>query len=389
MIRPDPGYGTGLWPVWQAVLRDYWQGDGRRARARLGFLSPPEGRGRVIWIRAGAGVRSLRLGVELLGAIRERRRDVRLVLTFEYDDPDALRQWLRPWPKVGLGYGPCDRHRVNRRVLNRFQPCGILSVETPWPHNLLQQAGVPVIAVGGTSGAITLRQAPQSLAQLVQYWPTAGAAIDTASGLCQTLPTADPQARWVEAQADVVLRSLAATADQRLWWWHGSRSAWADWLAAWLASPLSQQDILLCSFSDEWVPSDTTRQTVQAVSQWARVALPAGSLLHLDDPRWYAAAASAVDAVHLATPSRTLYWQIMASGAPLSLAWDGPPNAPQINTACPQFTDPHAVLTDWLQLRAAAPLRRQRGDQLRRRFWQERRQVDANLEQLLSRVWTW
>ena len=388
MILPDPGYGSDLWPVWHAVLRDYWLGDGRRARARLGFLSPPEGRGRVIWIRAGAGATSLRLGVELLGAIRERRRDVRLVLTFEQDDPDALRQWLRPWPKVGLGYGPCDRQRVNQRILNRFQPCGILCVETAWPRNLLQQAGVPIVAVGGAPSAASLRHAPRSLAQLVQYWPTAGAVVDTGSGLCQTLAPADPHARWVEAQADVVLRALAASADCRLWWWHGAQSAWADWLAAWLDSPLSRQDILLCSFSDGSVPTDTM-QNIQAVSQWTRVALPAGALLHLDDPRWYAAAASAVEAIHLAAPSRTLYWQAMASGAPLSLAWDGPPNAPEINAACPQFTDPHTVLTEWLRLRAEATLRRQRGDVLRRKFWQERRQVDTNLEQLLSRVWTW
>jgi hypothetical protein len=374
-LKVDPGYGRTFGPVWRAVLSDYAAGEGHRARARLGFLTPPEGRGRVIWIKAGAGADSLRLGGELLGAVRDRRRDVRVVLTFEQDDPVLLRRLLQPWPRVGIGYGPCDRPRVVTRVLGRFQPCGIILAESAPPENLLRRTLAPVAVVGGGTVAATPVVAAWPLSTLDrERWERSGQAEEL-------MPAADPQARFVEAQADVVLRSLAGAGARRLWWWHGTAAQWPAWLAAWQAWPASVEDILMVSLGAGESPVEATLK----VSAWNRQALPGGTLLHIDDRRWHAAAASAAHGVHLAHPGRDVLWQALAAGSAVSL---GTP-ADADGLPVPILEAPGAVVSHWLELRGEEALRRTRGDAARRRFWEERRQVDENLAVLMNRVWMW
>ncbi len=372
-MNADPGYGSSFWPVWRAVLRDYRRGEGHRARARLGFLSPPEGRGRVVWIKAGAGPDSLRLGVELLGAVRDRRRDVRVVLTFEQDDPELLPRLLQPWPKIGIGYGPCDRPRVVTRVLGRFQPCGIILAESKPPENLLRRTLAPVAVVGA---------APAT--PVAAAWPISTAGEDgweRSAQAEQLLPAADPQARFAEAQADVVLRSLAGAGERRLWWWHGTAAQWPAWLAAWKASPASGEDILMVSLTAGASPSEATLK----VSGWDRRALPGGTVLHVDDARWHAAAASAAHGVHLAHPGRDVLWQALAAGSAVSLG----AAADSGGLPVPILAEPAAVAAHWQELRGSEALRRTQGDAARRRFWEERRQVDENLAALMDRVWMW
>ncbi len=372
-MNADPGYGAAFRPVWRAVLRDYRAGEGHRARARLGFLTPPEGRGRVVWIKAGAGPDSLRLGVELLGAVRDRRRDVRIVLTFEQDDPVLLPRLLQPWSKVGIGYGPCDRPRVVTRVLKRFQPCGIILAESAPPDNLLRRTLAPVAAVGGGAATAVATAWPISAARR-DVWERSGQA-------AELMPAADPQARFAEAQADVVLRSLAGAGARRLWWWHGSAAQWPAWLAAWQAWPASGEDILMVSLDAGESPAGAMLKT----SIWDRQGLPGGSLLHIDDPRWYAAAASAAHGVHLAQPGRGVLWQALAAGTAVSLG--APADADGLPV--PILGTPAEVVAGWQELRGDDALRRTRGDAARRRFWEERRQVDENLATLMDRVWMW
>ena len=372
-LKSDPGYRAAFGPVWRAVLRDYRAGEGHRARARLGFLTPPKGRGRVVWIKAGAGPDSLRLGVELLGAVRDRRRDVRVVLTFEEDDPALLARLLQSWPRVGIGYGPCDRPRVVTRVLDRFQPCGIIVAESTPPENLLRRTLAPVAVVGGAAAVPVAAAWPLSAADRAGWQETGQAG--------ELMPAADPQARFAEAQADVVLRSLTGAGERRLWWWHGTAAQWPAWLEAWQAWPSSGDDILMVSLEGGAYPPEAALK----VSAWDRSSLPGGTLLHVDDPRWYAAAASAAHGVHLAYPGRDVLWQALAAGSALSLGVqadvDGLPVA--------LLPAPAGVTGHWQELRGDEALRRRRGDATRRRFWDERRQVDANLTALMDRVWMW
>nr|WP_296750110.1 glycosyltransferase N-terminal domain-containing protein [Thioalkalivibrio sp.] len=370
----DHGYGAGFGLVWRAVLRDYRRGEGHRARARLGFLTPPEGRGRVLWIKAGGSPDALRLGVELLGAVRDRRRDLRLVMTFERDDPDLLRAVLRPWQRVGIGYGPCDRPRVVTRVLARFQPCGIILAESDPPLNLLRRTLAPVAAVGTGPAPVPVAAA----------WPVSGAAqrdweMNGQAG--DLLPPADPQARFAEAQADVVLRTLAGGGERRLWWWHGRAQQWPEWLTAWRGMATAADDILMASFADAGAPEEAALK----VSAWDRSGLAGGSILHIDDRRWFAAAASAADAVHLADPGRAVLWQALAAGCAVTLGQE----AAAATLPVPMLASNGAVVDHWRRLRGDDHQRRSLGDAARRRFWEERRQVDANLGALMDRVWTW
>lgn len=372
----DSSYGARFWPVWRSVLRDYRLGDGRRARARLGFLTPPEGRGRVVWIKAGAGATALRLGVELLGAVRDRRRDVRVVLTFEQDDPHLLKELLQPWPKIGIGYGPCDRPRVVRRVLARFQPCGIILAEpAAAPMNLLSRTLSSVAAVG----------APEMPFPGGVVWPISAANewdCPDSGHSGERMPAADPQARFVEAQVDVVLRTLTGGDERRLWWWHGRVAQWPQWLAAWRRWEHARSDILMFSLADAGDPGE---KDVVKVSAWGRQPLPGGALLHIDDRRWFAAAASAAAAGHLAVPGRDVLWQALAAGCALTLGAD----AGQRRIPAPVLPEADEVIRRWGELRGDFSRRRVEGDAARRRFWDERRQVDTNLTALMDRVWTW
>lgn len=386
MLRSGPrmrdeaaGYGNRPLPVWRAVWRDYRQGDGARARARRGFLSPPAARGRLVWIKAGGTPEDVRLGIELLGAVRDKRQDVRIVLTFEHDYPKLFERHMQPFKKVGVGYGPCDRPRVVRRVLERFEPHGILLAGGCAPRNLLTQAQCPVIAVNtrppeaGQAGTVD------------RVWPLDAASAWPENSAGEALPVADPQARFVEAQADVVLRALVGGDVQRLWWWHGREDQWPVWRAAWEASGLGVSDILLSSRRGgvEATARDLPGAALR-VSAWDRSALEPGTIVHLDDRRWFAAAASAAHAVHLAAPDRQALWQGLAGGAAVSLG-----EVPAAAVPCPVLEDPSAVLEAWTRLRDDPAARRQQGDAARRRFWEERRQVDANFDAVLRRVWDW
>lgn len=373
---PDSDYGAGLWPVWRSVLRDYRVGDGRRARARLGFLTPPDGRGRVVWIKAGAGATALRLGVELLGAVRDRRRDVRIVLTFEQDDPQLLKELMQPWPKIGIGYGPCDRPRVVTRVLARFQPCGIILAETTVPStNLLSRTRAAVAAIGAP--AVSLPEGmvwPISVAN-ERDWSDHGTPRER-------MPAADPQARFAEAQVDVVLRVLTGGDERCLWWWHGRSEQWPLWEDAWRRWEHSRTDILVFSLTDAGDPGGPD---AVKVSTWDRQPLPGGTLLHVDDQRWFGAAASAAAAAHLAVPERGVFWQALASGCALTLGAD----AGHARVPAPILSENDQVIRRWSELRGDLSRRRAEGDAARRRFWDERRQVDTNLAALMDRVWTW
>ncbi|MFO7953721.1 MAG: hypothetical protein R6U45_02790, partial [Thioalkalivibrio sp.] len=107
-------------------------------------------------------------------------------------------------------------------------------------------------------------------------------------------------------------------------------------------------------------------------------------ILHLDDRRWFAAAASAAHAVHLAAPNRQALWQGMAGGAAVSLG-----ETPESAVPCAVLGEPAAVLEAWQGLRDDPAARRRQGDAARRRFWGERRQVDANFDAVLQQVWDW
>ncbi len=382
MSTPEPeGYDSRWWPALRADLRDRRHGERARANARRGYLLPPRGEGKLIWFKAGAAPESVLLACELLGALRERRIDVRLALTFEHDYADIIEPRVRGLRKIGLGYGPGDRPAAVRRVMQRLSPFGLILVDTqPHPHLLraAAQAGTRLVAFNTPPGEVEVEAAYPSDDLQAQAWRDASMARHIAD-------PADPLALFVEAQADTTLRSLAAAGQDalKLWWWHGPGASLEAFVGRWRASPLAADGVLFVSSDDSpaWAGADLN------ISRWQRGPLPAGQVVAVDDPRWVAAIASAIDAGHLETATRRTAWQALAGNSAISFGALRPVAVADVGL--PMLTDAEAVLHEWQVLHADPVEARRRGDAGRRRFWEERRRAQKVMDEFLQRAFDW
>ncbi len=378
MSTDKSSYGSRWWPALRADWHDWREKDHARLNARHGYLLPPKGEGKVVWIKAGASRKSVLLACELLGALREKRLDIRLALTFEQDYRDIIEPRLRGLRKVGLGYGPNDRPKTVARVLGRLQPFGLILVDTLAHPNLPRAAaasGTHVIAFNTAPGEFDVEAAYPESASAAEAWQQSGRASHLAAA-------ADPLSLFVEAQADTTLRSLLAAGKEalRVWWWQGPASAQSDFIRQWRSSTLAGEGVLFVSGEGPFeVQADL------AISDWDRRPLSPGAVIALDDPRWTAAVASAMDAGHLAAAGRRDTWQALAGSSPLSVA----PGHPLAGEALPVLAGPEEVLKAWHSLRSAPDETRRRGDAAHRRFWQERRRAQQVIDEFLQRVFDW
>ncbi|WP_245795371.1 hypothetical protein [Thioalkalivibrio denitrificans] len=379
-MSSDP-WGASPWPVWRQNLRDRLAGAHARANARSGFLRKPPGRGRIIWIKAGGTAQSLRLGVELLGAIRQKRHDVRLVLTFERDDEAILAPRLGGMRRVGLGYGPSDRPRTVRRVMERLEPYGLILADAlPYP-NLLREAaagGVRCAAYNTDPWPVPVEAAyPRDAVQHAAW---------TASGRARHLaPAADPASLWAEAQADVTLRTLSGAGETgRLWWWHGPAARWSDWVAAWQSDARFREDRLFVSVCEQ---APESSPALPRISEWDRTPLAPGCVVWVDDRRWLAAVASACHAGHLEAADNAVLWQALAGGRPLSVGTGAAAMAG--GEVLPLCEASATVLDRWAGYADDPMAARRDGDAGRRRFWEERRGVESVMSEFLQRVFDW
>jgi len=379
-VPGSQAWGPGFWPVWQANLRDRLGGEHARANARQGYLRPPEGRGRLLWIKAGNTPQSLRLGLELLGAIRQKRHDLRLVFTFELDDPIILEPGLKGLRATGVGYGPSDRPRAVARVLERLQPFALILVDTPAHPNLLRAArerDMHCLAFNTQPWPSPAEAAYPADSLQHQAWEASGQAAYLA-------PPADPLSLLAEAQADVTLRAISGAGEAgRLWWWHGPAGEAGAWIEAWGQDARFRADRLFVSLADEPGGQVPARR----ISAWDRSALPEGGVMWVDDAHWLAAVASACTAGHLERADRAVFWQGLAGGRPLS-AGRGMSALPAAQ-GLSRCEDPATVLQRWAGYAVDTLGARRDGDAGRRRFWEERRGVEAVMAELLQRVFDW
>lgn len=380
--RAPGDYGAAWWPVWRANWRDRRSGLRASALARKGYLRPPQGEGKVVWIKAGRSRDSVRLACELLGALRERRLDIRIALTFEHDYADIIEPRVKGLRKIGLGYGPSDRPVAVRRVMSRLNPLGLILVDTVPHANLLraaQAAGSHVIAFNTAPAPVALEAAyPRDAAQ-AEAWRTGGRSVALAEA-------ADPLALFAEAQVDTTLRSLAGAGREglNLWWWHDDAGATiADAIARWRDAALAQTGMLFVSGHVEpGVASEAL-----SIRAWDRAPLPAGQVVVVDDPRWYAAVASAAAGGYLDTHERATLWQALAGGCALLTGGATRALCPALPLAAAETTD--AVWQDWATLQDEPANARRRGDAGRRFFWEERRRVQGAIDDFLTRVFNW
>lgn len=380
-------YGSNRVGLWYHGLRDRLRGDHARANARWGYLRPPQGRGKLVWVKAGATRSSVRVAVELLRAIRERRLDVRLVLTFERDYPDLLEERVEGLRKTGLGYGPSDAPRAVRRTFERMQPFALICVDHGAGPNTLREAqrrGVHTVAYLTEPGSETVEAAYPLDRDQARRWERTERAGHVA-------PAADPLAQLVESQVEPTFRALVrGEAEPALAWAHVDDERMLGALReAWRASASGKESILFAS-SDRpavltSVPQDAT---VRRLSEWDRQPIAAGTLVIVDEPRWSPALAVSSDAIYIAGSDRFMRWQALAGGMPVcfSKADYRPSEAPE---ALPADVSPAEFLALWSAYLADPMRARRLGDAGRRRFWEERRRSADVVEDLLQRVYDW
>jgi hypothetical protein len=394
-MRASPGYGSARLRLWYEGVRDRLRGEHARANARWGYLRPPPGRGKLVWVRTGADAGSVRLGAELLGAIRQHRLDLRLILSFEEAHPQIIAPRLEGMPKVAVGYGPADAPAAVRRALERLAPVGLIYAGAPARPNLLRaanRAGLRLVAYNAPwSGERGIEASyPRAEAEALAW--------REAQGARYVAPPANALALLSLAQVEPTLRSLAAGGRElTLHWVHGLPSGQAvTFLRAWRDSPLGRAGALLVSSESgaEAGAYDAAAKgegmAVLRLSDWARTPVAPGSVLLIDEEHWLPAVAASCEAAHVCTAGGALRWQVLASGAALTVSPELHHEAAEFaGLPLPVAARPMDVIAHWSAFAGAPIEARHIGDACRRRFWEERRRAGDMLQELLQRVFDW
>ncbi|WP_414039999.1 hypothetical protein ACJU26_12700 [Acidithiobacillus sp. M4-SHS-6] len=371
----------GRWASWQ----DARAGRQGQANARWGWIKAPGDRGPILWMQSFRAADEQRLGVELARAIAEKRRDLRMVMTFENEYPQMLQQHTEGIERLGYGFGPCDHPQAVERTLDKLSPLRYLALGRA-PRRILAAAlerrKIPSILMAADPGnsrpALLEAVYPRDPSQ-AELWEG-----KVAPPLLQE--PVDFATLFTIAQVDPNFRSMiSATEEGLLWWVQGlSGGQWQAWRQAWSASPLSRQGVLF--LGGQQAPQD-----LPLLSHWQRHPLPAGSVLAVDEERWYPALATAAQGVHLQSASPFLQWQVYAGSRPVSVHPGVILNAAShLDAGAVEILDhPAQVLQHWQDLSADVMTARQRGDATRRAFWQERRHAGDRLPEFLQRVFDW
>ncbi|WP_298139104.1 hypothetical protein [Acidiferrobacter sp.] len=352
-----------------ADVRDRLTGHAGRANARLGFLKPPPARAGLVWIKSDAREVNGRLAAEIARGVRARCADTPLIVTFEQEHPAVLSR-LKTIANLGYAYGPADRSRAARRILERFKPAHIVALGEglrPRLAALMRVAGVACCIVHG--------------------WPAAGA-----GGCVGFAHTASERQAWqghvhwdapfcallAAAQVEPIFQGIAGAHARALFWVTDAPPGVNTRLAqAWRASDHGARDLL---FLATWVPG------AQRLSAWDgdRRALAPGSVIWVDEERFWPALAASCTAIHLTAPAEPLLWAALAGGRATSasdVAGLDLPGAPPLARIAADD-----LMAYWAGLLAHPDRARAAADGLRRYFWQQRRCAADAAESLVARL---
>ncbi len=362
-----------------AVLR--LRGQRPRANALWGLVKPPAGRGKVIGIRAGASRDSVMLGAGLMAAIRQKRRDVRLVLIYDTEYPDILVEYFSGLEKIGFGFAAADIAAMEGRLLRRLQPFAMIFSGEPAGKGIaraLQRHPVPHLLNFQTTN-------PNRLAVELDF-PNQ----QTGEG-----PGYEAMSLLVQSQVDKQLSALLTGGGERpVFLLHGLAPVeLQQFLSGWQESALADRAILCLGMEDY------TEAGLQAMldviraagfdgrrfSQWDRRAAAKSEIFLIDEWRWFAAVAVAAQAIHLVTTGQASFWQSLASASVISrrpfLTLPVALDLPELNN--------EQLLQSWQSLPDKPFVARQTADENRRIFWDYRRRAQAGMADLLQRIYDW
>lgn len=383
----DDAYGSKLFYLWRSDIGDRLNGQRGRANARWGFLTPPGGGGKLIWVRAGSSYDSVLLGSELVRAVRQKRRDVRIAFSFEHDYSAMLASRLQGLKGIGIGYGPADRRGIVRRVLTAFAPLGVVHAGIAPRPNLSRALAARKIH------SLAVNAEPVADAHADVYFPRspADARAWQQSGNARAIaPGAAMLSLLVEAQVEPNFRSMVVgSADIALWWIAGiGRDTLPELQREWPRFSAAVPSILFVSLCDAL--SEPHDRAWLRLSTWQRNTVGAGTIVFVDDMRWLPAIANTANAIHLHRCGDYVFWQTLAAGKPTSVR-DRAMVRERVHDdiVLPAYTDIGQVLYAWRTIVNDRFGARQRGDALRRVFWQERRRAATVSETLLQRIYDW
>ncbi len=365
----DRAYEGDLIAGAAADVWDRLSGQAARANARLGLLRGPASHARLVWIKSDAREANGRLAAEIARTVRERSADLPIVVTFEMEHAAILAR-LKAITNLGFAYGPADRRAATRRILERLRPAYVVALGEAMRPRLaaaLKASGVPCCIVHGRPAA----------------------AFDGCVGFAQTASEQQAwrgRAHWggpfgallAAAQVEPVFQGLAGAHARALFWVADAPPAAAARIAqAWRASPGADYDIL---FLASPIPG------ASRLSAWNedRRPLAPGSVVWVDEERFWPALAASCTAIHVTAPSETLLWAVLAGGRVVSAArvamLDLPGAAPL------REVDGDALLAYWAGLLANPGSARAAADSLRRYFWSERRAAGEAALALVTQV---
>lgn len=375
-------YGSFLPALWYHGLRDRLRGNRARAYGRWGFLRPPGSQGKVVWIRCGATRESVRLGIELLRAIRAKRLDIRLILTFEEEYPDLLVP-LEELNRTGWGYGPCDHPAAVARAMERLAPYGVIFAGVPpgkhLARTLEQRARTLVVAA----------DAPNSHGRFEYIYPATESQAATWNGQAHA-PVVDLMSLLTEAQVDPNFKTLInGSMDRHVWWLHCDDHDYALAFIRALRQAFPESALFLSGAVVASVPEREVGRPVIRISAWTRTPLDTGMVVLVDDAKWLPAIAATCTAAHLHDMDRRVLWQAMAGGCAISCSDAHRLPKRGMGEAVLTVGEPESVMETWREYASNPILARSLGDGARRYFWGERRLAAEVNEELLQRVFEW
>lgn len=363
-------------------IRDRLSGEKARANARWGWVSPPPGNSKLIWLRAGASRDSVLLAAGLLAAIRQKRLDARLVLTYEQEYPDILAQFLAGVNKMGFGYACANHVKTESTMLARLQPFAIIfcgAAANSGIARALEKRTVPHLIDFQTSNSLGL---PVELG--------IPRCRDVDSDQCYEAMTLLMQAQ-VDKQFSVTLNGQT---ERNLFLLNlAIETDIEPFLKQWLDSSLAES-ARLCLNPLDYSPRAITklqksvnRAGLQSMllSEWDRTPIGDKMICILDEWRWYAATASSSLAIHLEQADDAQFWQSMASA---SLITGSDVTALPINLALPRVSLSE-LPKFWVESSQNPFQCRKTGDENRRVFWDYRRQAQQAVDDLLQKVFDW
>jgi hypothetical protein len=390
----DSGYGGGRLACRWAGWRDRLAGRHRQANARAGYLSPPSGRGGLVWVKAGAERDSVAIAADLAGAVLERRRDLRLALTFEQAHPEALDR-LDGLTRIGVGFGPADYAAAIRRTLHRLSPLGVIEVAT----ELRPRLSTALSARGLHHAVIDCFPCAEPAPS--PEWVLTARTGQHESWLCADTPgellgPSDPLTLLTQAQLEPSLRALTGCdAEAPLLWLHGPPVEQLNrYLANWRAIRMESGPGLLAISADGAGTRHALAEVLRTVQpdfcstrSWNRRPLAPGSVMLVDSPRWIPAVAVACHAALLVDAARAVCWQAMAAGAAIVGGALCAPGGPPFALSDPSCID--ALFGKVATVLSSPAQQRRLGDAARREFWRERRHAGEAMARLLDRVFEW